>query len=77
MLIVWTVPPSLCSRQVCKENDICPPSWVAGTAGIKARRWDTAGPIYGTAVFSLNIDHEEGMLRDKMRIRLQGLGVPS
>lgn len=65
------------SRQVCKENGICPPFWVAGTAGTKARRWDAARLIYGTAVLSLNIDREEGMFRDKMRIRPQESGVPS
>lgn len=50
---------------------------MAGTEGTKARRWETAGPINGTAVFSLNIDRGEGMFRDKMRIRPQGSDVPS
>lgn len=65
------------SRQVCKENGICPPFWAAGRAGTKARRCEAAGPIHGTAILSLKVACEEGLFRSEGRIRSQGSRVPS
>lgn len=64
------------SRQVCKENDICPSVWAAGKAGTKARRHEAVRPIHGTAILSLKADRAVGVFRGE-RIRSWGSGVPS